>query len=184
MKTLTTERLILTPWQVTMEDAEGLYAYAKHPEVGPNAGWAPHESVEQSLEIIRDLFAPSMSWAIREKDGTIVGHISLDDDKRREDVNSREMGYNLAFECWGKGYMTEAAKAVMDYGFEELGLVVMSICTGPDNKRSQRVIEKCGFKFEGIQRRAYHIYNGTPEGFDRDNLVFSIIREEWQELRG
>ena len=75
--------------------------------------------------------------------------------------------------------MTEAAKAVMDYGFEEFGLVVMSICTGPDNKRSQRIIEKCGFKFEGVQRRGYHILDGT----DRDNLVYSILREEWEDSK-
>lgn len=180
MKNIYTERLVLTPWQATKEDAEGLYEYAKHPEVGPNAGWPPHKSVEESMHILSELFVPSTAWAIREKDtGKIVGHISLDDDKRREDVNSKEMGYNLAYDCWGKGYMTEAARAVMDYGFEEFGLVVMSICTGPDNKRSQRVIEKCGFKFEGIQRRGYHILDGT----DRDNLVYSILREEWEELK-
>ena len=180
MKNIYTERLILTPWQATWEDAEGLYEYAKHPEVGPNAGWPPHESVEASMDILRELFVPSTAWAIREKDtGRIVGHISLDDDRRREDVNSKEMGYNLAYDCWGKGYMTEAAKAVMDYGFEEFGLVVMAVCTGPENKRSQRVIEKCGFKFEGVQRRGYHILDGT----DRDNLVYSILREEWEELK-
>lgn len=180
MKTIETERLLLTPWTESKEDAEGLYAYAKDPEVGPNAGWKPHESVEESAMIIREMFIPETTWAIREKaDGKIVGSIGLMLDRRREDVNSREMGYSLAKDCWGKGYMTEAAKAVMDYGFEEFGLVVMSICTGPDNKRSQRIIEKCGFKFEGIQRRGYHILDGT----DRDNLVYSILREEWEELK-
>lgn len=75
--------------------------------------------------------------------------------------------------------MTEAARALMDYGFEKYNLVVMSICTSPANKRSQRVIEKCGFKYEGLQRRGYHIYDGS----DRDNLMFSILREEWEEIR-
>ena len=75
--------------------------------------------------------------------------------------------------------MTEAAGAVIDYAFEDLGLVIMGICTGPANKRSQRVIEKCGFKFEGVQRRGYHIFTGE----DRDNLVFSMLREEWEEMR-
>ena len=72
--------------------------------------------------------------------------------------------------------MTEAAKAVIDYAFRDLDLVVLAICTGPANRRSQRVIEKCGFKFEGIQRKGYHIYDGT----DRDNLVYSMLREEWE----
>ena len=46
MKTIFTERLILTPWQDTEEDARGLYEYAKDPDVGPRAGWKPHESIE------------------------------------------------------------------------------------------------------------------------------------------
>ncbi len=181
MENIYTERLLLTPWRVCIEDAKGLYAYAKDPDVGPNAGWKPHESVEESLKIIEELFVPEKNtWAIREKESNkIVGSISLLFDRRREDVNSREMGYSLAKDCWGKGYMTEAARALMDYGFEKYNLVVMSICTSPTNKRSQRVIEKCGFKYEGLQRRGYHIYDGS----DRDNLMFSILREEWEEIR-
>ena len=179
MENIYTERLLLTPWRVCIEDAKGLYAYAKDPDVGPNAGWKPHESVEESLKIIEELFVPEKNtWAIREKESNkIVGSISLLFDRRREDVNSREMGYSLAKDCWGKGYMTEAARALMDYGFEKYNLVVMSICTSPTNKRSQRVIEKCGFKYEGLQRRGYHIYDGS----DRDNLMFSILREEWED---
>ena len=72
--------------------------------------------------------------------------------------------------------MTEAAKAVIDYGFSKLELAVLAICTGPENKRSQRVIEKCGFSYEGRQRKGYRIYDGT----DRDNLLFSMTREEWE----
>lgn len=180
MKEIFTERLHLTPWTDSKEDAEGLYLYAKDPDVGPRAGWKPHESVEESMEIIRELFIPHNVWAIREKDTEkIIGSIGLENDRRREDVNSKELGYSLAKESWGKGYMTEAAMAVMDYGFREFNLTVMAICTSPENKRSQRVIEKCGFKYEGCQRRGYHIYDDT----DRDNLVYSILREEWESRR-
>ena len=177
MENICTERLLLTPWRDCEQDAKELYDYAKDKDVGPSAGWKPHESVEESRERIRQLFIKNNTWAIREKvSGKIIGSISLENDRRREDVKSMEMGYSLSKEHWGKGYMTEAAKAVMDYGFEKYGLVVMAICTSPTNKRSQRVIEKCGFKYEGLQRRGYHIYDGT----DRDNLTFSILREEWQ----
>ena len=180
MRRIETERLILDKWTTSEEDIKGLYEYAKNPDVGPNAGWKPHDSEAESREIIEELFIPHDVWAIREKaSGKVIGSIGLEPDKRRENVNSREMGYSLAKESWGKGYMTEAARAVIDYAFEELDLVVLAICTGPENKRSQRVIEKCGFKFEGIQRKGYHIYNGT----DRDNLVYSMLREEWEESR-
>ena len=181
MRNIETERLLLTPWTGTQEEAEGLYAYAKDPDVGPRAGWKEHGSVSESLKIIKEIFMPADVWAIREKSsGRIIGSIGLEDDRRREGVNSKEMGYSLAKDCWGKGYMTEAAMAVMDYGFREFGLTVMGICTDPINNRSQRVIEKCGFRYEGRQRRGYHIYDGS----DRDNLVYSILREEWEALRG
>ena len=180
MKNIETERLLLTPWTLDEADIAGCYEMAKDPDVGPNAGWKPHESLEESKMIIETLFMTNKVWAIRDKaTGKIMGSIGLDDDKRRDGVNSKELGYWLGKEYWGKGYMTEAAKAVIDYGFREYDLVIMAICTGPVNKRSQSVIKKCGFKFEGIQRKGYHILDGT----DRDNLVFSMLREEWEELR-
>lgn len=177
MKTIETERLRLTPWTLSEEDIAGLYAYACDPDVGPNAGWKPHADKEESAQIIQELFLPNEVWAIREKEnGRIVGSIGLEPDRRREDVASKEMGYSLGKAFWGKGYMTEAAKAVIDYAFAEEPLVVLAICTGPENKRSQRVIEKCGFQYEGMQRKGYHIYDGS----DRDNLVYSMLREEWE----
>lgn len=179
-KNIETERLILTPWTTSEEDVRGCYEMAKDPDVGPNAGWKPHESIEESKMIIETIFMPFDVWAIRNKaTGEIMGSIGLENDKRREGVNSKELGYWIGKKYWGKGYMTEAAKAVIDFAFEEFDLVVLAICTGPHNKRSQSVIKKCGFQFEGIQRKGYHILDGT----DRDNLVFSMLREEWEESK-
>ena len=57
-----TERLILRPWKES--DAECLYHFAKNPKIGPIAGWPPHKSVEESLEIIRTVFAKRETYAI------------------------------------------------------------------------------------------------------------------------
>lgn len=57
-----TSRIILRPWRD--DDAETLYKYASDPEVGSRAGWPPHKSVEESLEIIRTLFHSDHIWAI------------------------------------------------------------------------------------------------------------------------
>lgn len=75
--------------------------------------------------------------------------------------------------------MTEAAKEVIRFAFEELGLSQIGICTGQANKRSQRVIEKCGFKYEGTIRRTYKVYDGTL----RDSLLFSMLKEEYEEMK-
>ena len=177
MKTLETERLILKMF--TLDDAEDVYAYASNPNVGPHAGWAPHKSVEESREIIRTVFLPPEAWAIRIKgDDRVVGVIALEPDRLRPDANSRELGYNLAEECWGKGYMTEAAREVLRFAFTELGLSQVGICTSKVNRRSQRIIEKCGFTYEGTIRRTYKTYDGTL----RDSLVFSMLKEEYEAM--
>lgn len=174
MRDLETGRLVLRMF--TEEDAAGLYDYARNPNVGPRAGWKPHESVEESLEIIRDLFLPAESWAIRLKGSDrLIGTIGLEPDRHR-DANSREIGYSLAEDMWGQGIMTEACREVIRFGFEELGLSVISICTAPDNLRSQGVIKKCGFVYEGTIRRSYRTYSGEC----RDSLCYSILKEEFK----
>ena len=67
MRTLETERLILTKWTTSKEDIEGLYEFAKNPEVGPNAGWKPHADLAESRMIIEEIFMPYDVWCIREK---------------------------------------------------------------------------------------------------------------------
>lgn len=138
MKVLETERLILRPWR--LEDAADMYAYAKNPNVGPNAGWKPHESVEESKAILESWIHSDEEediWAIVPKEtGRACGSIGLHQDERRLGVpNCRELGYVLGQEQWGKGYMTEAAKAVLRYGFAELGLELIAVRHHLHNQR-------------------------------------------------
>ncbi|QAT41783.1 GNAT family N-acetyltransferase [Aminipila luticellarii] len=178
LPSLETERLILRPF--TTDDAEGLFAYASNPNVGPRAGWKPHADVEESRRIICELFLTDRFWAVIEKQsGKLIGSIGLETDKRRPDIASRELGYSLAEECWGKGIMTEAAKEAIRYAFEEMKLDVVAICTSLTNERSAGVIRKCGFKYEGTERSCYKIYDGSL----RDSRCFSLLKSEWEALR-
>ena len=173
--TLETERLILRNWN--KKDAPALYAYAKNPAVGPPAGWKPHESVRESRQIIEQLFRANMTWAIVHKaTGSVIGSIGLEPDRIRTNIKSRELGYSLAEDYWGEGLMTEAARRVIRYAFENLKLAVLMIRPGDANHRSQRVIEKCGFVYEGTLRRAYRIYDGSL----RETRVYSMLREEYE----
>ena len=174
MKTLETKRLILKDW--TEADADELFLLAKNPNVGPHAGWKPHADASESLEIIRTLFLPSMVWKITDKDtGAMIGSLGLETDRFRPGIASKELGYWVAEEFWGQGLATEACQAALQYGFEELNLEIVGICTGPNNLRSQRVIEKLGFTYEGTHRHCYKIYDGTI----RDSLTFSMTKAEW-----
>ena len=177
MNTIETKRLILTDW--TVADAPELYQLAKNPNVGPHAGWKPHANEAESLEVIRTLFLTSMVWKVTDKKtGALVGSLGLENDRFRPGIESKELGYWIAEEYWGQGWATEAATAAIQYGFEELDLDIIGICTGPNNLRSQRVIEKLGFAYEGTHRHCYKIYDGSV----RDSLTFSMLREEWGEM--
>ena len=69
-----TRRLILRPWRES--DAEALFKYASDPDVGPRAGWPPHKSVDESLEIIRNVFSGEGMWAVELKEiSEVVGSI-------------------------------------------------------------------------------------------------------------
>ncbi len=176
--TLETERLILRMW--SKKDAAELYEYAKNPNVGPNAGWKPHESILESRQIIKSIFWENMCWAMVDKTtGKVIGSIGLENDKFRPDVKSKELGYSLSEDYWGRGLMTEAAKRMIRYAFEELKLDVLMIRTGDANQRSQRVIEKCGFQYEGTLRRTYRIYDGTI----REVRCYSMLKEEYADER-
>ena len=176
--TLETERLILRMWE--KKDAGALYAYAKNPNVGPHAGWKPHTSEAESKEIITDLFLTNMCWAIVDKEtGRLIGSIGMEEDYLRPNIRSKELGYSLSEEYWGRGIMTEAASRLINYAFEFLRLDILSIRTGENNKRSQSVINKCGFTYEGTLRRAYKVYDGTI----RETRCYSMLREEYENLK-
>jgi putative acetyltransferase len=179
MKTIETERLILRDWRI--DDVDDLYEYAKNPNVGPHGGWKPHESKTESLEIMQTLFIDKYEcWAIVYKeDGKVIGSIGYEKDQKRPEINCRELGYAMGEDYWGKGIMTEAAKAVIRYGFETLELDMVSIYRNPQNTRSGRVIDKCGFLYEGTLRYAYKIYDGSV----RDVACYSMTKEEFKALR-
>lgn len=72
--------------------------------------------------------------------------------------------------------MTEALRAVTEYGFERMSLDLISATCYPDNARSRRVLEKCGFAYEGRLHHAELLWNGEV----RDHLLFYLPHEALQ----
>ncbi len=178
-KSIETERLILR--HIKSSDAEDIFEYSKNPDVGPNAGWEPHKSVEDSKEIMKYIFLGENNiFGIELKENKkLIGTIGLIKDLKRENPTALMLGYALSKDYWGKGIMSEAAKTVIDYGFNELGLDIISCCCYSFNKRSRRVIEKSGFRYEGTIRGAEMRYDGKI--FDLDS--FSLIKDEWKKMK-
>ena len=113
---LSTERLILRPWKET--DAESLYEYAKNPEVGPIAGWPPHKNIEESRNVIQNVFNGKECYAVCLKsDNRAVGAIELklngNTDMTDKD-DECELGYWIGQEFWGQGLIPEAARRSWD----------------------------------------------------------------------
>lgn len=95
----------------------------------------------------------------RKEDRLLIGAIGILPDPKRENSNAGMIGYWLDEAQWGKGYMSESVCAVLDYGFNKLGLTLISANCYPQNKRSQRVLEKMGFTYEGILHQAEVSYD-------------------------
>ncbi len=176
MKTLETDRLILRKY--TENDLDDLFEFAKSPNVGPNAGWPPHKTKEDSEKILKMFIEKDEVWAIVEKKSNkVIGSFGLHKDQKREIPNVKMIGYVLSEKYWGNGYVPEATKRVLDYAFNELDLDIISVYHYPFNTQSKRVIEKCGFKFEGILRMASIL----PDGKIVDDVCYSITKEEYKK---
>ncbi len=158
-------------------DADDLFRYASDPDIGPQAGWKPHETRAESLAAIRTFVAQDNIWAIeRKSDRRVIGSLVLHPDKWRNLPDTRMLGYVLARDCWGSGYMGEAVERAIRYGFEEMNLRLISVSHYTFNKRSRRVIERCGFIREGTLRQTFLRYDGAVF----DESVYSLLREEWR----
>lgn len=151
---LETERLILRPWRES--DAASLYEYAKDPQVGPIAGWPPHQDIEESLRIIQTVFSAPETYAIVLKEtGLPIGCIALmmGDATNMTDRNDEcELGYWLGVPYWGQGLVPEAARTLIRRAFDDCGMVKVWCGYYEGNNRSRRVKEKCGFVFQRTSR--------------------------------
>ena len=148
METLHTKHLLIRPWKVT--DAEALYTQAHNPIIGKRCGWNPHKSVDESREIIEVVLSKSHSFAICLANNIPIGSIGLllqGESNLPVSENEAEIGYWLGEDFWGKGYVTEATLRVLQYAFDELHLTQLWASAYKENIASQRVLEKCGFRY-------------------------------------
>lgn len=142
IKNIKTKRLLLRNWQMT--DLEDLYKFASVPGVGEGAGWEHHKTLEDSKEFLEMLIRFKTVFCI-ELDGRAIGSFDFSWDKYKKDFIS--IGYSMAKDCWGNGYMTEAANAILNYFRENYGVHKFCARTFPNNFRSQKLLERLGFKF-------------------------------------
>lgn len=172
-----TERLILRRW--TDEDAESLFEYAKNPNVGPIAGWPPHRSLEESKIVIANVLNGAECYAICEKCNNIaIGAVELKlnghSDMTEKD-DECELGYWLGEPFWGRGYMPEAAEALLKRAFEELNMTTVWCGYYEGNQKSKRAQEKLGFVYHHSEEMSVPLMNETRMG----HATF-MTKEHWE----
>ena len=145
--TFKTQNLILRHWRE--DDAYELYRHAKNPNIGPIAGWPPHKSVVNSLEVIQTVFDKDETYAVT-LDNQIIGCVSLlihPDGSHYWGDNNGELGYWIAQEFWGNNYACLASKRLLKHAFSDLKLNKIFAAFKKSNYQSKRVFEKLGFKY-------------------------------------
>lgn len=178
--TITTERLVLRPY--TLDDSEELARVIDRREIYETTLAIPHPySVEDARSYI------SRSIEAREDDrdfpcavtlketGAIIGGCGLMVNRK---MDRAEMGYWLAVEHWGQGYITEAARALIRHGFEVLDLNCIEAHHFVNNPASGRVMVKAGMTFEGRLRQRV-----KKDGVYIDVDMYSILRSDYEESR-
>ena len=189
---LETKRLILRRWE--KNDAESLYEYAKDPDVGPIAGWPAHRSIEESRDVIKNVFNGKEAYAICLKtDNRAIGAVELKlnghtDMTERDD--ECELGYWLGKPFWGQGIVPEAVKEMLRHAFEEIGMTTVWVGYYEGNAKSKRVQEKCGFRYrwksEDVdvpllhEKRTGHVSSMTKDQWQWDRLyaAAAAVRNE------
>ena len=174
---LETERLILREFRA--DDFDVVHAYGSDPAVVRFMPWGPN-TPEETREFLQRKFdeqatdpRPSFDMVVVERvSGQVLGSVGL---RLNAGRTQGVLGYCYARHAWGRGIATEAARAMLRFGFEELGLHRIHATCDAQNIGSARVLEKIGMRREG--HRIEDIYQ---RGRWRDTLAYAILAREWR----
>ena len=179
---LATARLRLrTPQR---EDAPAIAALANDRRIAENTARIPHPYTLADAEgFLRYLEEneTEIAFAITLADDALIGICGL----RTKPRKSPEIGYWLGAPYWGHGYATEAARAVIDHAFEDLGLERLEAGARVSNPASRRVLEKCGFQWSSVVLLRIHaIASSAPvDRFRLDRGLWASLKSWGKEKR-
>ncbi len=176
-QTLKTERLTLR--RFALDDAPAMFRnWVNDPRVTRYLTWEPHGNMDVTQDILDGWCALYQNpayyhWGI-EYEGQLIGGINV---VRQNEANEvAELGYCIGANYWGRGIVTEAARAVTEYLFFEVGFHRVSIEHAVQNPASGKVADHLGMKPEGILRGNFKARDGEYW----DIAVHGILREEWE----
>ena len=167
MTIIKTKEFILRP--ITIKDAQGYLECHKDKEAQRNFMSIPKNLEEAKKEILHDS-NKNIKFAI-EVDGKFAGFINLELNDNPKYKHSAIIGYGIHPDFRGRGLATKATKEITNYGFKKLKLIRISGTCRTFNKASARVLEKAGYKLEGILRK-----NKFKDGKYLDDMVWAKVK--------
>jgi len=171
---LETERLTLR--RPTLADVKAIARLANDRRIAENTRRLPHPySQEHAIEFVRALANDRRETVfLIENNHTPIGAVGVD--WRQPDAP--ELGYWLGFEHWGQGFGTEAARAVIDFTFEEFDIEHLISGARVANPSSRNILEKCGFQWSGVELHRFEaLGSSTPVD------CFRLTRSVWSSLK-
>lgn len=177
---LKTQRLVLR--ETSEHDVDAVFAMESDPVAMRYWSRPPMTDLSEAVASVQRAmgFFPArvgLRWSIaRPADDRMLGHVSLFD--FNEQSGRADLGYGLAREHWGQGFMHEALVAVVDYAFGPLGARRLEADTDPENVASMRALERLGFTREGTLRERWVV-----AGQISDSAVWGLLAREWRERR-
>lgn len=171
------KRLIIRDFKFS--DAADLFMFGRNPIIGYNAGWQPYPSLDIAKNVLYSHMINKETFCICLKDTReFIGTISLYANTFRNKVNARNLGFSIKQEAWGNEYALEAARLMLDYAFNKLGVDIIGCGHFTYNLRSERVINKLGFQYEGLFRKYKKLYNGEVV----DAKWYSMTKDEYERM--
>lgn len=154
--TIETERLILRP--ISIDDADTAFEWTSDERVARYMIYSTHENIDVTKEWLSTVNTRpnDYTWGIvRKADGKLIGSCGI---KYLQDEDSWTFGYNIRYDCWNKGYTTEASKRMIEFVRSEHNGKKFVAEHAEQNPASGRVIEKCGLHF--VSYGEYSSYDG------------------------
>jgi RimJ/RimL family protein N-acetyltransferase len=180
---LHTARLELRP--LTTEDIEAVWPSMSDPRISENMSWNAHQNKEETRQFLeraeKDLEAQKgVTWGIRSKGDFcgIFSIISILRSHRALRYDRGELAYWCALTHQGTGIMSEAGRSVIEFGFARLGLNRLVVGHHLENTSSQRLIERLGFQFIGIEHQVF-----MKGGRWIDIKVYELLARDYSTLR-
>src|SRR5947207_614398 len=171
---LETERLSLR--RPTLADVKAIARLANDRRIAENTRRLPHTySQDHAIEFVRAIADNKRETVfLIENNFVPIGVVGVD----WRQADAPEVGYWLGVEHWGKGFATEAARAVIDFTFEEFDIEQLIAGARVTNPASRNILEKCGFQWSGVElHRFVALGSSTPVD------CFRLSRSVWSSLK-